>query len=192
MTQVCDVIKPFKRYNQGKHQDVANRLQTPLLKVPNYTICACIVLLWKNTHYNNILLFSCGILQRINELTKLTPFVDGPDEATITPDNTTYTILEFSSIDPVTCDCGICVPTCKTQWRFKGNNISGIDNGTLKLQALTRDLSGQYMCTCLNPATSTAERKDFVVNVLCKCIHRRKKPNVLAVVFLWYLATQNS
>ena len=104
-------------------------------------------------------------------ITNTTLLIDGPDEVELTPGNITYTLFEFSSLPPVTCDCGMCEPRCKTHWSFKGAFINSSDSDTLELQALTRDSAGQYICTCLNPSTSKSERKQFNVHVLCKFIN---------------------
>ena len=101
-------------------------------------------------------------------LSKTVLHVDGPDNTTLIPATETYTRHELSPLPSIACFCGTCNPMCNIEWTVNGTYIS--NDSILTLGNVTRNTTGQYVCTCTNPSTQKVETQQFNLSVWCKYI----------------------
>ena len=112
------------------------------------------------------LLFAFGIIRFSPDVEHL--YSDGPIKVVLSPANTTYILEEGGSMSEVDCSCGLCNPSCNIHWFFSNNSLG--NSSMLQLSDISRNISGEYSCQCVNP--ETFEEKANVVNIIieCKCI----------------------
>ncbi|XP_053389575.1 hemicentin-2-like isoform X2 [Mercenaria mercenaria] len=90
----------------------------------------------------------------------------GPDASTttLTPANTTYTLVENTRLDDIVCAAD-CYPECNYKWTKPDNTVVS-NNGVLSLGALNRNEATTYTCTVTRSQTTVSVTKQVYVFVI--------------------------
>ncbi|WAR06635.1 CUBN-like protein [Mya arenaria] len=72
----------------------------------------------------------------------------GPDNMSLSPSTTSYTVTEGDTIKAITC-AATCNPACTYTWSRSGSTVNS--TATLNLGQAVRGEAGSYVCTATNP-----------------------------------------
>ena len=97
---------------------------------------------------------------------------DGPDSVSLTPNNTTYTINEYASLNDITCNAD-CYPVCTYVWTKQGYSSQMSTTSVLSFEkGVSRNYAGMYKCIATNPGSNRQGSVVLTIHVRCKYFRR--------------------